>query len=405
LLLELVDGPAELGLGLRLPLLLVVEHAQVDEGRDEVRVDVKGRAIGLLGLARLREIGVDHAAVEVGAGLIAQRVLAHKVLGQRRLEGRAVRLVEPPARHAGKHPGRLGADCAERVVQSRAEARQQLLGRQVLEASHGGRTHEPIRVGERFCRRGLGLGMLVVPQQGHGPGPDDGPVFLAADHGGQGVDGLRPPLAPRVHGKSEVGGLFALGVPLLHQGGRPLRRLPLRLVVVAAVAGVGDAEGHGQLRAGNAQTVVAPRVHPHVVPVRHVAVDAEAARLGGLRVVVVRDGVVGGGQVALAAKPGVGEAAPLAVVGELHPRRVRIVAVRAADLLVEHLALEERAVLVHLLENLPVRIVQLAVDELGHVVVEQRLAWPRVGMHDPAMGVAGGAGVDLDAVVGVLELG
>ena len=62
------------------------------------------------------------------------------------------------------------------------------------------------------------------------------------------------------------------------------------------------------------------------------------------------------------------------IVFEFHLSRVRVMTIGATDALFEHCALHERAVDVHLVENLSVRIVHRRVEQLDRVVVVEIIA-------------------------------
>jgi hypothetical protein len=82
-------------------------------------------------------------------------------------------------------------------------------------------------------------------------------------------------------------------------------------------------------------------------------------------VVVVAPGIEPGRQVALGADQ-VARGAQLQAVG--------IVAVGAGDALLEHPALQERAVFVVLLQDLPVGKIEASLEQIRHGAVEQRMA-------------------------------
>ena len=104
-----------------------------------------------------------------------------------------------------------------------------------------------------------------------------------------------------------------------------------------------------------------PRVDDHVVPRRHVAARAARA-LSAFPVEVVLPRGVGLGCVAAPAH---------GVARRAQRHRVRVVAVRARDALRVHEALEERAVLVDLLLDLPVRVVERLAEERRPVGVHE----------------------------------
>src|SRR5262245_49289004 len=104
--------------------------------------------------------------------------------------------------------------------------------------------------------------------------------------------------------------------------------------------------------------------------------------------VVVRDGIVLGGRMLVAARTDF-------IAGKLDFRRVGIVAVGAANALMEHLALEERAVLVHLVQNLSVGVVRLLAEQLAGVVVVEPAAGGKTAMNGATARVARRARFDL----------
>ena len=115
------------------------------------------------------------------------------------------------------------------------------------------------------------------------------------------------------------------------------------------------------------------------------AFDAACARSPRLVKVVLRR-VVAIGKMALRAQ-GV-------ALGE-QCQAVRFVAVAAGHAFPVHLALHERAVDVHLAEDLPVGVVEPLCQQRGNKRVEQRLTGPVVGVDLHASGVALCAGVHL----------
>ena len=86
----------------------------------------------------------------------------------------------------------------------------------------------------------------------------------------------------------------------------------------------------------------------------------------------------------------------------LQSRRVGVVAVGATNPLSVHLALDERAVNVNLVEDLTVGMIRMLHEQfIGEVVVEV-FTWPEIGMYDAASRMALGAGLDLDIGVAIL---
>ena len=144
------------------------------------------------------------------------------------------------------------------------------------------------------------------------------------------------------------------------------------------------------VRPGNAEEVVAARVHDHVVPLLHVAGDALGARRAG-RVVMVRGGVVLLRRQRRKARIGMrlmaahAERIPLGA----ERRGVRVVTIGAANAALIHLALPERAVFVDFVVDLPVGEVERLAHHLRHELVEERVGQP-VRRADPvAAGVTG----------------
>ena len=120
------------------------------------------------------------------------------------------------------------------------------------------------------------------------------------------------------------------------------------LVGMAVVAGIGRAELDGQIRARNAEAMIVPPIDHHVGARRHVARGAGERRVYPL-VAVMRCGRVFVGRVALQAD---------AVAGRAQLGAMRLVAIAAGDAGREHLALLERAVVVDLVEHLPVGMIE-----------------------------------------------
>jgi hypothetical protein len=156
-------------------------------------------------------------------------------------------------------------------------------------------------------------------------------------------------------------------------------------VVVAGVAGIRGADGRRGERLGDAEAVVAARVDDHVGALRHVARGAFGT-LGVHGVVVVLGRVELGRLVALEAD---------AVLLEAELEAVRLVAVAAGDALVEHAALEERAVLVYLVADLAVGEVEALVEVDDAVAVADRVAGDGARRQRPAARMADRAGLDL----------
>ena len=119
---------------------------------------------------------------------------------------------------------------------------------------------------------------------------------------------------------------------------------------MAVVAGIRRAELCREIGPRDAQAVIVPAIDHHVGAGRHVARRAGERRIGAL-VVVMRRGRVLVGRMALQAD---------AVARKPQLGAVRLVAVAAGDAGREHLALLERAVVVDLVEHLPVGMVEPA---------------------------------------------
>ena len=133
---------------------------------------------------------------------------------------------------------------------------------------------------------------------------------------------------------------------------------------MTAIAGVGDAHFYGQIRAGNAETVIMARVHHHIGGGRCVTGHAIHA-LGADRVEMVLRRLVFCRQVALQT--------------DLAARRtqlatVRFVAVAATHPFHLHFALQERTVIEHFVLHLAVGVVEVRRQQRQTVSVQQRLA-------------------------------
>ena len=168
-----------------------------------------------------------------------------------------------------------------------------------------------------------------------------------------------------------------LAIPLLDLLHRPFGRF----VAMTPGAGIGDPQFHRQIRAGNAEAVVVARVHHHVGRGRGMAGHAVRAR-GTRWVKMVLRRFVFRREVTLQANLTAGGAQLAAV---------RIVAVAATDSLRLHFALQEGAVIEHLILHLPVGIVEIGGQQRQPVGVQQRLAEPVVFPELPAPRMAAGA--------------
>jgi hypothetical protein len=124
-------------------------------------------------------------------------------------------------------------------------------------------------------------------------------------------------------------------------------------VLVAAVAGVGNAKFQGALGLRYAEAVVAPIIHAHVGSRWHVAIDAGSP--GAARcVVMVGRGVEYGRLVALCAQ--------CIALGQ-HCATVRFMAVGASHPSLVHPALQERSVNVSFIMHLPVGKVHVLLEK------------------------------------------
>ncbi len=261
------------------------------------------------------------------------------------------------------------------------------LGVRRVDVGDRGVTDQRLLVLQRTVE-GRGAGVpRVGGQQGEGGGADDRRVERVAGQSSQVRLGRPVGAAPGgQHGP--VVRLPRLAVPVL-----VVSRVPfVGLVVVAAAlrAGVGDADREGEVGARYPQAVVGAPVDDHVGLFRHVALHAQhrLARLAvdDLLVEVMVVAVVGVGQVALGA-----QIVPL----EVKLQAVNVVAIAAAHVVPEHLALHERAVDVHLVQDLAVGVIEPLLEHGRHDVVEKvRPGVVVVAQHRPPR-VAGGAELDL----------
>ena len=157
------------------------------------------------------------------------------------------------------------------------------------------------------------------------------------------------------------------------------RGRPGRVAVGVAIgARVGRADGLGQIGTRYAKAVVATVVDDHVGARPHVAVDA-AGLLGLMACVVFRG----------ECRRHVTLGTDLVGSGPGHELvRMRVVAVGAGHARAIHAALQERAVHVHLVENLPVREIEPVLEQRRHMGMGQRLTVLVVGRDDAATRVA-----------------
>ena len=163
-------------------------------------------------------------------------------------------------------------------------------------------------------------------------------------------------------------GVKRLGVALEAFSNRPVpafdrrRRPGRRLVAVTVIAGVGRAELHGQIGTRNAEAVIVPLVDHHVGARRHVTRRAGERRVRR-RMAVVRDRGIFVGGVTLQAD---------AVSRRTKLGGVRLVTIAAGDAGSEHFALLERAVVVDLVQHLPVGTVEPAREQRDRMRVRER---------------------------------
>ena len=252
----------------------------------------------------------------------------------------------------GQPRGRRNSHRPHRIASTLARSATNRSGLSAGKHAHGRQPHQRIAVAQRFAR-----GPSRSRSTDNWPADrSPSPARSLASHCGR----PDPAAASR---------LPALPSRPASIAGRPMR-LALRLVSpyhfltasaahcgrfvrlrVAIVAGVRRAQLDRQIGPRHAEAVIAPLVDHHVRPRRHVALDALAPRPSRPR---DDDGPAyrtspGCALVTLRAQ---------AVARELQLQRMRIVAIGAAHVVRVHLALQERTVLVHLVENLPVGLVQ-----------------------------------------------
>lgn len=162
------------------------------------------------------------------------------------------------------------------------------------------------------------------------------------------------------------------------------------LILMASVAGVGDAKALGHERIGNGKAVISTRMPLHIGGVRHMAVDAEVA--------FAAFGMVG-----------MGERLDLRAVGiravvTAHAKRVagkdgfggvRMVAVHAVNACLVHSAAEEGGKDVVFVAHLTIRVEDVGFIRNGKVVVVKvKLSGIEVSGKFGATGVAAAAGVE-----------
>jgi hypothetical protein len=153
---------------------------------------------------------------------------------------------------------------------------------------------------------------------------------------------------------------------------------------VAVGAGVVGLKLVGQIGAWNAEAVIVPLIDHHEGPLRHMAGHATDRR-GDALVMIMRGTSVGIG-VALQAD---------LVARELQLGTVRIVTIAAGDAGRVHPALLERAVIIDLIEHLPVRLVESLCQRRDEMRVGKRPSGHPIFGDQPATRVAEPAGLDL----------
>ena len=166
-------------------------------------------------------------------------------------------------------------------------------------------------------------------------------------------------------------------MPALGGGSRPFRRF----VDVAVVAGIGCVEFDGQIGARDSKAMIVPPIDAHVRAHGHVAGGASERRHHPL-VAVVRNSHILVGRMALQAD---------AISCRPKLRAMRLMAIAAGDAGREHLALLEWAVVVDLVQHLPVGFIEAATYGRNGVGIRQPPTrrdqfsenWPRREWHNP----------------------
>ena len=278
--------------------------------------------------------------------------------GQRGGERRLLAGVQAGFARARQGACRVDADGASRVGKARAEQARTRGGLQRRQSLHGRQAHVVVGIVEGCCQCGQRCGRQMRSQALHGTGACDGALRAIGHHGQQAIGRARH---ARIGGEEGLcKALIArlgLQVPAPHRVGRPTRRA----FGVAAIAGVGRAQGNAAIGARNAQAVVVARVHAHVGGGGHVA--GRALRTGAVgRVVVVLRCVEAATLVATHAHR---------VAGGAQLAAVRLMAVTAGDACRVHAALQERRVVVDLVAHLPVHVVQPRLQQGGPEGIEQ----------------------------------
>ena len=360
----------------------IKQHGQVQVRRDEGGVDADGGPVGCRSRVGLAQVLVENGQIQVRGGLIVQGALSVAVFLQ------------------GVPPGGCRFACVVPGVSLRCE-----LG------EHAGcfHPHQPNGIGQQGLqfrdRRAIAFGIVLCSEAAYGGGPHEGRFVaecldggLRSTHGGIAVQqrqrrgaydirgsmifhqadqfrfGLGSSFPPAGKGRGERGQAFR-SMPVFDPFGSPFRGL----VRMAPLAYIGRAGAGGEIGPGDLETVVPAGVYHHIGPLRHMAIDALRS-FRFLRMPDVLERVVDSHIVALSA-----ECIPL----EFQPRRMRIVAIGAHNALRVHLALQERAVHVHLIAYLPIGKVQFLFEQFGLVVVQEDIARDMIRVDDPAPRVAG----------------
>ncbi len=343
----------------------------------------------------------EAAQVHLRGGHVGQRLLGCDEFAPRAVERGAIALRDAPSREIGQCTRGFDPYQLDRVGQQRRRVGESLLHGNRDQRRRGRRAHQRVRVVLRLHAEATAAGAEIAREverrRAH-----DRRLRAIGDDAVETAERRRR-AAPR---RRERGGerrlLPPVGPePLRHRVRRPLRRL----LVVAAVARVGRAERHRQVRARNAEAVVGTRVDHHVVLRRHVATLAPRARTAGDMVMVRRRVVIlfrerrkariAGRLVTLRAQR---------VALRLEPQRMRVVAIGAAHALRVHPALQERAPDVDLLVLLAVGEVKAFAQQRRMVVVEERLAGLLAVGQALAARMAGRAGVDLVPRIGAAKI-
>jgi len=170
-----------------------------------------------------------------------------------------------------------------------------------------------------------------------------------------------------------------------------------RIVDVARRAGVGGSPADRHVGAWDAEAVVAAEVDVHVSAAGHVAIHA-LGPFGSDGVTVVGGDVVFACGVLVARRAGF-------VAGVLEFQRVGVMAIGAADPLVVHLALHERAIDIDLVLDLAVGVIGIGLKEFEVEEVVIVLVGGEADIEQAAAAVALGAGLQLPLGAFALQLG